>query len=234
MLSITLRGYNGAGVIATLSDAISDLKQNCIDHRSALIERRRQLVRPNNYGFVDESAWDKERYSFASGVISSSGSVSEGALGFALNKLIATEIVNICISDYSNAIVDVSADMAVSNHHKGIEYESECKTLLEVSGWEVFTTSVSGDKGADLITQKNSLRIAIQCKNWSSPAGTSAVQEVAAAKTYYEADIALLMMEVGLTTQAQDLADKLGVIAVHKTDIPSLEFILIRSLLSKS
>ena len=57
-------------------------------------------------------------------------------------------------------------------------------TLLD---WETFVTPQSGDQGADLIIEKYGLKFVVQCKFYSNPVGNKAVQEVIAAKGFYDA-----------------------------------------------
>jgi hypothetical protein len=64
-----------------------------------------------------------------------------------------------------------------------------------------------GDQGADvLVTLPNKRRLAIQCKNTSSPMGNSAVQEIVGARAYYKADELAIVSPMGFTDRCKELA----------------------------
>lgn len=64
-----------------------------------------------------------------------------------------------------------------------------------------------GDQGADVVVElPNNRRLAIQCKNTDSPMGNSAVQEIMAAKAYYDADELAIVSPRGFTDRCVELA----------------------------
>lgn len=103
----------------------------------------------------------------------------------------------------------------ISNLSKGMNYENECKILLEQNGWNVSFTPISNDNGADLVATKGIIKIVIQCKNYSGTVGNAAIQEVYSAKSYYKADKALVVSENGFTSAASDLANNLRVTLIQ-------------------
>lgn len=75
------------------------------------------------------------------------------------------------------------------------------------------TTPASGDYGADLVgVDPDGVKWVIQAKNWHAAAGVHAVQEVIAAKVYYDADKAMVVGRNGLTAHAVTVALKAGVV----------------------
>lgn len=88
----------------------------------------------------------------------------------------------------------------------GEEFENFLKTIFERLGYEVETTPISGDFGADLILTKNNERIVVQAKRYSSTVGISAIQEIFAAKKYYSASSAMVVTNNYFTSAAIELA----------------------------
>lgn len=94
----------------------------------------------------------------------------------------------------------------------GIKYEDYCCTYLQEKGYSTQTTVASGDQGADIIAEKDGIKIAVQCKyRTEGSVGNDAVQQALAGKIYYDCDLALVITNVDFTTQAQSAAKKLKV-----------------------
>lgn len=102
----------------------------------------------------------------------------------------------------------------------GIEFENSLRdTLLaEISDVVVETTPVSGDHGADLLIRVGSVRIAIQAKRYTGVVGNAAVQEIFAAKQFYDADFAMVVTTSRYTNPAKVLAEKLEVTLATESD----------------
>lgn len=64
-----------------------------------------------------------------------------------------------------------------------LDSERHCAILLENGGWTTRLTPATGDQGADVVAEKEGIRMVVQCKLYSQPVGNKAVQEVFAAKT---------------------------------------------------
>ena len=94
----------------------------------------------------------------------------------------------------------------------GIEFERECARRLEGSDFQVQMTRTSGDFGADIIASKHGLSYAIQCKDYGKPVGLKGVQEVAAARTHYRTDFAVVCAPSNFTDAAIELAGSCKVI----------------------
>ncbi len=106
------------------------------------------------------------------------------------------------------------------------DYEHAIANEFTSLGWVSNATSGSGDQGADVIAEKNGIKLIIQCKLYSSPVGNKAVQEVAAAHGYYEGDISAVITNNGFTKSAKQLAESLDVYLIHHSQIATLDELL--------
>jgi len=88
----------------------------------------------------------------------------------------------------------------------GYDFEEYLKNLFELLGYTAIQTSLSGDQGADLILSKDDEKIVVQAKKYEGKVSNKAVQEVAAAKNYYEADKAMIVTNSSFTKSAIELA----------------------------
>lgn len=94
----------------------------------------------------------------------------------------------------------------------GHQFENFCADLLRVNGFmNVCVTQGSGDRGVDILGEKNCMKYAIQCKHYSANVGNRAVQEVFSGKSIYSADVAVVMTNSYFTSQAEQDARKLCV-----------------------
>jgi hypothetical protein len=101
-----------------------------------------------------------------------------------------------------------------TNHSIGTDYENYVGITFERAGWIILKTPVTGDQGADLICTISGLKLVVQCKFYSGNVGNAAVQEVYAAKDFYEASLAVVVSNAGFTRSAIELADKLSILLV--------------------
>jgi hypothetical protein len=166
-----------------------------------LLRKRRQMRFPDDYGMNDEQ-WVNEKGVFAKRILLPVLTKELEELGYRryypnvftdLDSVLFELIDNVLdfVDAESGGKEDVLAVPDQSSAISGVEYEHLCRQLLEKSGWQVTMTPATADQGADLIALKGTIRIAVQCKRYNAPVGNSAVQEVVAAKHYYEADVAL-------------------------------------------
>ena len=111
----------------------------------------------------------------------------------------------------------------------GIEFENRLRDtiLAEIPDSVIETTPVTGDHGADLLIRVGSIRIVIQAKRYTGVVGNAAVQEVFAAKQFYDADYAMVVTTSRFTNPAKVLADKLDVLLATDNNF----ILLIRRLL---
>lgn len=95
----------------------------------------------------------------------------------------------------------------------GLQYESYVAQKLKKKGYKgIEVTQASGDYGADIIaTDSKGRRTCFQCKKYHGSVGVAAVQEVIAAKAYYNCEKAVVITTATFTPNAQTLAEKAGV-----------------------
>lgn len=94
----------------------------------------------------------------------------------------------------------------------GEEFEMFCCQLLYRNGYTgIQKTKISGDHGADILTEKDGISYAIQCKCYQKPVGNCAIQEIFTAKSLYRKDIGVLMTNQICTKQAIEEAKSLNI-----------------------
>lgn len=96
---------------------------------------------------------------------------------------------------------------------EGHEFEAFCAQMLALDGFdEVITTKASRDFGADILASRDGVTYAIQCKCYSDMVGIKSVQEVYAAKDFYDRMVGVVMTNSYFTAPAKEAADKLKVL----------------------
>ena len=100
--------------------------------------------------------------------------------------------------------------------------------LQAFAGAEIQTTPRSGDHGADLLIRLGSVVVALQAKRYIGVVGNAAVQEIFAAKQFYDADFAMVVTTSRYTQPAQVLAAKLEVtLAIEENFVARLRALLV-------
>lgn len=117
----------------------------------------------------------------------------------------------------------------VDQFETGYEFEEYIAGLLEELDFEeIQITNPSRDFGADIIAFKDNKKYAFQCKLYSGTVGLFAVQEVYAAKAYYECDIAIAVTNDYFSAPAMELADVTRVLLWDREKLSELLYILNR------
>jgi len=93
----------------------------------------------------------------------------------------------------------------------GRMFEQYLELLFRKLGYEVERTRFTGDYGGDLVLRRDDVRTIVQAKRQGRPVGIKAVQEVAAARAYYDCAEAIVVSNRPYTQPARDLAEKNGV-----------------------
>ncbi|MGD7069271.1 restriction endonuclease [Acetobacter sp. AAB5] len=99
------------------------------------------------------------------------------------------------------------------------DYEQYCALLLKNAGWNAQATKQSGDQGADVIAQKEGLKIVVQCKLYSGTVGNAAVQQVYTAKTHQGAQAAIVVTNSTFSASAREAAATTGVYLIHHAQL---------------
>lgn len=96
---------------------------------------------------------------------------------------------------------------------EGHEFEHFCADLLKRRGFQdVVVTKGSGDFGIDILAERDGISYGIQCKNYQSPIGVKAVQEVYAGRDYYDCMVGVVMSNQYFTGPAVEAAKKLKIV----------------------
>lgn len=108
---------------------------------------------------------------------------------------------------------------AVNSAKIGTEYEQQCIAEFLRCGIQASGTKATGDQGADILLQIGEKTGVVQCKNYFSPVGNKAVQEVHAARDWHQADFAAVITNTSYTKEAKKLAHFLDVKLLHHEQI---------------
>lgn len=104
----------------------------------------------------------------------------------------------------------------------GYEFERFLKEMFKTLGYRVKKTPDSGDYGADLYMEKDGKIYIVQAKRYRDNVSLPAVQEVVAAKSYYKADVCMVVTNSYLTENAKILAKNNNVIVYERPDLIKL------------
>jgi restriction system protein len=191
-------------------------------HIKVLIRKRSQLRLTDDYGVVDESKWRAEVAYFVARVVLP-----------ALEKVDATEsmIATIAQRVQQMAAEALPEELAFPNETTAIlspeEYEVYCAETLRAQGWETRLTERTGDQGIDIVASRGGIAMVVQCKKYSAPVGNGAVQEVHAGKGFLHADIGVVVSNADFTRSARELANALGILLIHDTELRELDKVLL-------
>jgi HJR/Mrr/RecB family endonuclease len=104
----------------------------------------------------------------------------------------------------------------------GVEFENYLVELFKQQGFQVETTPVTGDYGADLILHKEGQRIAVQAKYYSGSVGVSAVQQALSGMVYYGCQTAWVVTTGNFTVNAIELARQSRVRLIGRNELGQL------------
>lgn len=117
----------------------------------------------------------------------------------------------------------------LANVGAGQAFEAETADRLRHLGWNTSSTPVTGDWGADLVATIGGECLVVQCKDWGGPVGVKAIQEVAFARTHYQAQLAAVVSRNGYSRAAKEAAKTAGVYVLGLEDLLRGASILDRS-----
>ena len=93
----------------------------------------------------------------------------------------------------------------------GHGFEYWCADLLKKMGFiNVEVTPSSGDQGVDILSEKDGVKYAIQCKCYSTDLGNTPIQEVESGRVFYGCHVGVVMTNRYFTKGAKELAQKTG------------------------
>lgn len=109
--------------------------------------------------------------------------------------------------NYFGNIRYLRSPLSTIDNMTGEEFENYLKIYFESIGYKVKKTPASNDYGADLYCKNKNEVVVVQAKRYEGKVGNSAVQEVVAAREYYEADRCMVVTNSYFTKNAVNLAE---------------------------
>lgn len=209
----------------TLVQAIAQKK---IEPYLATLKRKKsQNIYKDDYGVTRKEAWLKEcKYFVKEILLPLDRDMPEFAPRTALYEEL-TDTTNPDAIDYWIKYLDDFIEAADSRSYlknlatmSGHDYEVFVGNIVEDCGWQVQVTKGSGDQGADVIAERDGVRIVLQCKLYASTVGNKAVQEVFAAQTFYDCDHAFVISNSTYTPSARKVAERTQVQLLHHDELP--------------
>lgn len=193
-------------------------------HAEALRIRRRQLVQPNSYGVEQTGKWQREMAAFSRTVLRPALRLRHlDHVWPGLAAAVQARIERVACQPPAGSDAGYAPDM------DPIAYEHYCADRLRACGWEAHITPPGGDQGADVIAQRGRLRLVVQCKLYRNAVGNDAVQQVAAARLHYHADVAAVVSNADYTASARQLAGSNSVFLLHHDELADLGSRLMRT-----
>ena len=104
----------------------------------------------------------------------------------------------------------------------GKTFERFLGAILKKHGYDVSFTKTSGDYGVDLILHKNFEKIIVQAKCYKNKVPISAVQEISAARSYYDTNTAWVITNNYFTQPAINLANANGIKLIDRKELAAL------------
>lgn len=98
----------------------------------------------------------------------------------------------------------------------GRQFEEYLSYLYGFFGYQAEVTKGSGDFGADIVLKINNEKIIVQAKRYKNKVGVQSVQEVVAAKAFYNANHAWVVTNSYFTKPAYILAEANDVLLVNR------------------
>ncbi|AZZ44824.1 hypothetical protein C1896_07805 [Pseudomonadaceae bacterium SI-3] len=199
------------------------------EYQSVLGRKKLQAVQKDDYGYVVNKKWNKEKDYFIKQVILHEFMEHGGSFQTDLEtsrayaKLLsgASGIIDEWLL-WIDSIADEWRDEeqpCFDSSMSGHDYERYLAELMTKLGWDAQVTPGSGDHGADIIATRGNRRLAIQCKLYSNAVGNKSVQEAYSAKGYYDCTDACVITNSVFTPAAKQAAGKLNITLLHHDDL---------------
>jgi peptidoglycan hydrolase-like protein with peptidoglycan-binding domain len=178
------------------------------EHMRALVRKRFQTLRHDDYGNLLREPWEKEITYFMETVLSP----RVQQLGYEEYAFYVTMqlVLRLTIDEWVKQQTGASESLTLGPNLTPTDYEQYCAGQLRLAGWSADTTKASGDQGTDIVAQKGDLRLVVQCKLYSHPVGNKAVQEIAAARAHERADYAAVVSNSRYTLLRSNLPKPIG------------------------
>lgn len=110
------------------------------------------------------------------------------------------------ISKYIRRKKYLNSTVAQIDKMSGKQFEIYLQAFFEKQGYRVFLTKDSCDYGADLVMKKDGITTIVQAKRYNKKVGIEAIQQIVAAKAYYNADECIVATNSYFTASASKLS----------------------------
>lgn len=104
----------------------------------------------------------------------------------------------------------------------GTDFEIFLEGMFIRLGYKVERVGKMADFGADLIIEKDGIRIAVQAKRWNNPVNVKAIQEINTAQAHYNATKAIVVTNSRFTSNATKLARENKVELINRQRLATL------------
>lgn len=185
-----------------------DILRNCIIDKIQYLRRERSKC-AGRWGELDAASWQTIKITFIREVVSPRMFGGETYVSWDEALDLIDILMNISGGEFESI-------------RTGVEYEQYCVLKLKESGWSAITTPASGDQGADIIADREGVRIAFQCKLYSQSVGNKAVQEILSGMAYYATRFGVVVTNADFTASAKSAAEASGVLLIHHDQISIL------------
>lgn len=105
----------------------------------------------------------------------------------------------------------------------GESFEEYLMYMFRTQGYKVKMTEQTNDYGADLVMYKDGIKTIAQAKRYRGRVGVEAVQQIVAAKAYYNADQCMVVTNSFYTPNAINLAKANGVILMDRNELMNIK-----------
>ncbi len=189
-------------------------------HLKTLCIKKNQMVYIDDYGVLVDKGFEKEVNYFIDKVLAP----TMGAITWRPYRIKMTSAIKDQIDQKIGAEKRTTETDEIPANP--IAFERWCINRLSEAGWQARPTPATGDQGADCVATKGDIRIVLQCKLHSAPCGNKAVQEVAAARSHYQAEYGVVVATNGFTKSARHLAATNNIHLIHSNQIPEVDAII--------
>ena len=209
------------------NDLLNQFRNVIRNHIKVLSRKKEQCTVLDDYGYLkfNEKKWISEVSYFVENVALREVNISRPKWFFNVKVELDVEFIRIIdkeIEQYEQQDKIINNLKKFDSQMDGYQYEHFCAEKLIDFGWVARVTQASGDQGADILGKFADSTAVFQCKKYNSLVGNKSVQEVYSAKSFYEADYAVVITNSSFTNSARILAKKLDVILIHHDDIDDL------------
>ncbi len=200
-------------------EELDNIRLKAISHFPALKRNISQSLKRNDYGAIIQD----NRVHAAHEFLQSIGYTPKYLVNY---EIAANDIISF-VEIYDELLKDTTDFDPENIPSNGLDFEHWVAENLNRFGWSASATQGSGYQGLDELAEKDNIRVGIQCKLYTKPVGNKAVQEIIAAKNYFDLDHAVVITNTTYTKSAKHLAEKANVLLLSQYDISKFDDIFL-------